>query len=166
MCTESFTPQTVESRSPPQRIALMAELDLNPGYLPSPDRSPEEARFPPNSPSRIVPEHVGPRPPHNPGGHRGVSDWGHLPTPGVPLLSSCSCLPRMPASSPLGLSQVQNNRMWMDSKKEQLRVEGQARAPGRHVARGRDWVSTLSSPPCFPAPRAQAETQRHTTGEL
>lgn len=43
---------------------------------------------------------------------RALVEWGSdLPTLKAPLLSSCSCLPRRPASSPLASSQAQNNRM-------------------------------------------------------
>lgn len=38
-----------------------------------------------------------------PGSPHGIGGQVHLPTPEASFLSSCSCLPRMPASSPLSL---------------------------------------------------------------
>lgn len=119
----------------PQFTTLTAELALNPGCLPSSEHSQAQRR--PDFHCILLPRLF-------------QNTWGRglhtalvatrecltgaiFPLP--EFLSSPAalvCLGCLPVH-PLASSHVQNNRMLIESKKEQLRVEDQAAAPWRHV---------------------------------
>lgn len=143
---------------------------MNPGSLPSPEHSLAQRRpdFYLNPPLPNCSRMIRAEAPTQ--ALMAIMVWAGLTGATFPPLEFLSspaalvCLGCLPAH-PLVSSQAQNNRPLIESKREELRVEGQAGAPGQHArpGGGQAWVSSLSRPPAR-LPSGLGRDTGHTPG--